>query len=765
MFYHYKHKNEKEETIEVCGIPFSVTKNERGAVQKIPQNTQLLPAGSDAHLEFPAACDVLFFLGMATDSLYCSEWWAQNETMYDNSVRVFLGDRLMRIRVIFEDRTEELISVIFGVNAWNYHLYYRPHEREELLSWDAPYQEPFVSDPAAKAMKDTCLKLMENTDPEAEKCTKWVFGYRLRQGKKIKEIVLVKEESKQANIAISAVTGLLAGGEIDPSWTLLDQDFFIKRAYFADLDRLARRLYQFRDELPDSDPKKEIEGFDAPDITFSGAPMADIYTNVYRMNIMDMAYGKVDDDGRSHTSTPFTCNFGCYLGFGTFKEGSDAYGGHVWTRDIGRTLMELCNTGYTRRVLPAADYLHELLYYKSHRFPIPHWKRVANLIPSENEPSGLDGNENDGHASVMLFIYTLYRKGIADIQWLKKNEKHLRDAADYYLWQKDNPEASNFSDMLYSMSEASTQITGGYDLFSNLISSYALTAYARLFTALGDTAYAKTLVDTAESIRAAACRHFTMTHPRYGEVLTDTTDDCWTYEYKRMVDLLIHSDLFGYDMATDAPELFDLMTRTFMAQKEAFYAPESGRQMGYGQGYLTQAAIMLDLYEEMTDCIEAAAMFCYHHTDHNYIVPEGVIVHPSKRYWFRNSDLGNAVQQAEIVKCSRLLMGIDDILPERGLRLVPRLPERWNRLQAEAFPVNTKSKGIVPFSFTYSRGKHSGKLTAFDDERAYTADWSGDAEVACIRMGPFPTPWITVSAGEITKVANINGNYFAYVKV
>lgn len=28
----------------------------------------------------------------------------------------------------------------------------------------------------------------------------------------------------------------------------------------------------------------------------------------------------------------------------------------------------------------------------------------------------------------------------------------------------------------------------------------------------------------------------------------------------------------------------------------------------------------------------------YHHTDHPYIVPESVILHGSKRCWFRNSD-------------------------------------------------------------------------------------------------------------------------------
>lgn len=106
-------------------------------------------------------------------------------------------------------KPEDLISVIFGVNAWNYNLYYRPKEEEQLMAFDAPYQEPFVSDPNAKALKDAAMKLMENTSESAEKCTKWVFGYRVRSDKKIKEIMLLREDSKRANVAVSAVTGLL----------------------------------------------------------------------------------------------------------------------------------------------------------------------------------------------------------------------------------------------------------------------------------------------------------------------------------------------------------------------------------------------------------------------------------------------------------------------------------------------------------------------------------------------------------------------------
>ena len=150
--------------------------------------------------------------------------------------------------------------------------------------------------------------------------------------------------------------------------------------------------------------------------------------------------------------------------------------------------------------------------------------------------------------------------------------------------------------------------------------------------------------------------------------------------------------------------------------------------------------------------------------DSSYIVPEGVIVHGSKRFWYRNSDLGNAVQQAEIVKCARLLLGIDDIAPERGLRLVPRLPDGWTSLETEAYTVTKADRTVVPFSFSYRRGTGAGKITASDGECSYTADWNGDAAVDWIRMGPFNRPEIQIAGGAKGSVRKIQDRYFVYVK-
>jgi len=753
-FFKYQHPEDPED-ITVCGIPFSVTRDQNGAVAGLEQEKMY---------DFSASCDVLFFLGMTVEFFGCSEWWGSYEAQYDHSMRVYIGDRMKNIIVEYEDMTEELIFVHFGVNAWNYNIYYKSHDYEKCrYGWNM-MQEPFASDPSAKALLDKSLKLMENTDPSAEKRTKFVFCYRLRPGKKIKTIRFREAQGKYSDIAISAVTGLKTGAPIDPAWPLVDEDFFMRREYFADADRLARRLYQFKDDLPKSDPKKEIEGFAAPDITFTGAPLAEIYTNVYRMNITDMVENKVSEDGHAHTSSPVAANFGGYMGFGTYKIEHGGYSNHVWSRDIGRLMMELTNYGCGEKLKSAVDYLHSLLYYRSNRFPIPHWKRVANWEIKEGEITDMDGNENDGHGSLMLFMYSLYRKGIVDLEWLRERKQALKDAADYFIWQKEHPEESVFNEILFSMTESSSQRGGAYDVFSNVLAAYGLIGYSRIFRDLGEEEYAKTLADLAEQLQAGIQKRFGMEHPRYGKVLADINEGGYTYGYKRMCYLMLHGDLYGYDMAADDPELFDLMTRTFLTQKEEYYAPESGRQMGYGQGYLTQSVIMLDLYEELTACVEAAAMFCYHHSDCNYIVPEGVIMHGSKRFWFRSADQGNGVQQAETVKCARLLLGIDDIMPERGLRLIPRLPLGWQSLQAEDYKVTTKDRRIVPFSFKYQAGAAEGKVVASDAANAYTADWSGDAEVEILRVGPFKTQDITVTGGAVTEIKKIQDNYFAYVK-
>ena len=748
MFQVFKHPAINEE-LTVCGVPFGICRQD-GVVRKVEGN----------HLPVDGCYETLYFLGMSTDSWQCSEWWAQTEVQYDASIRLFFGDRVGRIRLIFDDRTEELISVIFGVNAFNYNLFFRPKPHEgNLMSFGAPYDEPFKSDPHARKLLEDALVMTENTAEDAEKVTKWVFAYKPRSDKRIIKIEWFKEEGKRADFVVGGITGVPAGETDTTGLPAVDQSFFLRKAWYKPVEALKRRIYQYLDEIPASVELLPMEGFDAPDIRFYNKDGLDIYTNVYRRNIMDMAYHKITDDGMTHTSSAMTANFGCYIGFGSYNI-SDSYGGHVWTRDIGRMLIEVISMGYFDRAIMAVDKLHELLYYPSVRFKIPHWKRVANLIAQNENDLFNEGNENDGHASIMMAVYSLYRKGGVGKDWLIANRDHLKAAADYYLWQESHPAESNFNGILYSHSETSSQTFGGYDLYANIISSIALELYARLFDVLDEGDYAADLRRLADKLRGGCAERFLMDHEKYGRVWTDTTDDCWTYEYKRFADLILSSDYRSLDMASADEALFEMMTRTFAAEREVYYNPYSGRQMGYGQGYLTGAVLMLDLVEEYTACVNASANLCYHHTDVPYVVPEGVICHGSGQYWFRNSDLGNAVQQAEIVKEARLMLGVDDFDPA-ALKIIPRLPTTMTAMEAKGLPVIT-ANGVRTVDYRYERSTDL-PLWATDGHTAYSMSLAGDVTVGEVRFGPFKDKNITAS-GEILRIDQVQGYYYVYIR-
>jgi hypothetical protein len=748
--YKFAENKKANKDLTVLGIPFRVYEKD-GKIEKI----------TDGTLSLPGRYGALYFLGMATDSWQCSEWWGQQEVLYDSTTRLFFGDRIGHFRIIFEDKTMELVSVIFGVNAFNYNLYFKPKPNEgNLMSFEAPYDEPFRSDKEAKKLLDGALILNENTADDAEKASKWIFCYKPRPDKSIVCIEWHKEEGKRADLCFSAVTGLTSDCGDGSGLRSADLDFFLKKSWYKPLDALKHRIYQYRDEVPDTVDLLETDGFDAPDIRFYNAGGLDVFTNVYRRNIMDMAYGKITDDGMPHTSTAGTANFGCYIGFGTFNY-SASYGAHVWTRDTGRMLIEVTNAGYFDRVRAAVGKLHEMLYYPSLRFKIPHWKRVANLVAQNENDTFNEGNENDGHASIMTAIWYLYHKGGVDKAWLTENKEHLKAAADYYLWQRDNPEESNFDRVLYTHSETSTQILGGYDLYSNFISYYAELLYASLFDELGDHVYAEKLRAFCKELKAGIFDRFVMDHPRYGKVLTDTTDDCWTYEYKRFVPALICTDFLAYDLHDADPELFGLCKRTFDAEKEVFYNAYSGRQMGYGQGYLTNCALALDLYGEYSECVDASAKLCYHHTDVPYVVPEGVIMHGSGEFWFRNSDLGNAVQQAEIIKEARLMVGADD-LSGKGYRLIPRLPSYMTRAEVKELPVRL-SDGVSRISFVYSRGAQY-PVFATDGNVSYSFGLDSGEKPEYVRFGPFGQSDIQTN-GKLLKTEEINGKYYAYIEI
>lgn len=741
-----------DEELTFHGIPFQVERKE-GCVTSLVTHFGLF----DEQKRYPVGqkCGALCFLGMTTQAWECSEWWGQSERFFNYNGRLFIGDKVGRIHVVYEDDQEDVIPVLFGINVWNYDLFEQPKKHEVgLTTFSGPYREPFASDCAAEKLFYDSMVCMENNGEKAEKSTKWTFVLKTNPDKAV-QYVRMSKDCKNAGFNVSAITALDAGSELDANIRAVDSRFFLRKDYFMAADRLARRLYQFRDELPGKDTKIELEGYDGPDVNFFGNGLADIFTNVYQVNMMDMAHIKIDETGRTHTSSKNPWEFGFYCGMGSYAK-STCYYDHVWSRDVGRTVVEVANAGYRERTRLAADDFHELLYYPIEHYKMPHWKRIANFTPEHGDIfHSIQGKENDGHAAMMLGIFSAFNKGYLSLEWLQANKRKLFDAANWFVWQIQNPKESGFDKVLCSNSEASTQTNATYDLFSNTMAATALQAYAKIFAYMQEPEL-EDMCNKYAKILHEGCREvFLMQHPRYGKVYTDTIDDCWTYEYKRFIPLFIKADTVGYDIHHDAKETFDVMDRTFKAQKEEFYYPEAGRQMGYGQGYLTQAVLMLDDFEELTKCVETTAMFCYHHSDVPYMVPEGVVISGNKQCWYRNSDLGNAVQQGETIKSARLVIGLDDIDKTRGLRIVPRLPDSWQGMDIKDYGLTDTEFALRKAEYRYERMENGYKLHFASDQ---------PMEIDYVRVGPFLTDKLSAN-GHAMKIVQIGSRYFAYIAI
>jgi hypothetical protein len=718
----------EKKDLEFEGVPFTIcTKNKRSL-----HMSYLKPVRVGAEIE-GFCC-----LGMTTqaESGECG-WIGEKYNAWQR--KLFIGDMLGRIDILYVGNVMDAIPLIFGVNVWNYDLFFNRKEYEgEVYPIRTPYREPFDSDiNAAKLLKEA-LKLYEC---DGDKYTKFIFTFRTRK-RAVESITLKISPGRLVGVGISAITTFSDPNILlDEKWNSTDICYYVKKKYFSSMDRLARRLYQFCDDIPEFFQQDIPDGYSGPVISFKGTREAELLANVYYHNIYDMANSKVEKDGTLHTSSRNAPCYGFYSGIGTYRDkGQYNYYKEIWSRDIGRLLCELAEHGESVKCKSAAEVLLKYLYDPGIIYKKPNWKRIVNASELGVWPESYGsitfsqfarGKENDGHASVLIMLYRLYRHGIVDRCWVKENFTALMDAAEWYCWQMDNPEESGFEDVLCSESEASYGDYGGYDLYSNTYAYHALVAVSRLAEAVGEEKSCKRWDKYASRLHSGIKKLFYGCNERHGTVLCEPESDNWPLDLKRLAGLLLFPELFSYEPSDSDPEMLKIWRNTYEAQKEMYFSPMAGGSMGYGQGFLTQIAMLLDEVEDYSACLDWVARFSYYHTGYKYIVPEGVTYHPSGRFWYRHTDLGNAVQQAEIMKCIRLVLGLDDLDPEQGLKLVPRMPDRWQSLEADGYKVAAYvdcNLSMLPVHFYYKRMENGYKLGF---------ECSVPVKMAYIRVGPF----------------------------
>lgn len=688
-----------------------------------------LSSNGPARVEVGGRLKRIFLLGM-TDSTRGRAW--SNPLYYP--ARFFIGDEMGKIRLDYADGSSEVFPLVLGEGIWFGKSFYQ-------------YPEPFNTDPRFRKALTGALRLYPHAavadgnyvavivpKPVPVRSIS-VEAASLQRGTPV--IAGITVNAAESNSVAGAIT--LTGHALSPEFEKFVEEKALRRAgenekqSQARLAELRRLLYTSDENFKGRVKAETPAGYSGPEVSFKGNIYADILANAFRYNVQDLS-AKVTEDGKYHTSTKGSLSWGGYNGFGTFRTNAGNYYNQSWCRDMGRSLQELTELGYTNEAVRCADYCFEM----ARRWETdPRLKIAGTVIPRHwcrviNTPTKGDCFENDGHGLVSVFLYLLWQRLPDRHAWLRARWPDVKAAGDWILWQFDHPEISRATNgVLHTMSECS--VMDGYSVYADAVCRDALQALAQMAESIGETNSAAQWRERAEKMRLAITSQYVVHDPKYGRVWTLDYAG-WPQQSTVLGPLIFLADQQGFAPEDDDPQWRLINEAAYHRlidthQPFGFYA----QAMGYGQGFITQSALLLDRMQDATTLLNWMAKEIYDPKFKSYIAPEGCEIDPSGRYWYRMGDLGNGVQEAETVKTLRLMIGVDDTQPGR-LQFYPRMPYGWNKIAVDKYPVLFEDAGNMETTFLRYQLERTGK--------GMKLKISADKALGrvAMRLGPFGEP-------------------------
>ena len=179
----------------------------------------------------------------------------------------------------------------------------------------------------------------------------------------------------------------------------------------------------------------------------------------------------------------------------------------------------------------------------------------------------------------------------------------------------------------------------------------------------------------------------------------------------------------GLDPQRLNKEMTDISRNTFQRQLNLPTGHHPLLGFGYGIGWLTKSALILDemddagkllmniakySYDKNMDYVDAARNIDWR--NQQWIIPEGVNLLPNGR-WHRIGDLGNGANQGIVLHALELCAGIDDTKPE-DFKIIPRVPAPVSGIAVADFPVMIpEGDGLVRAKIDYSFDRESCRFT------------------------------------------------------
>jgi len=669
----------------------------------------------------------------------------------DFSPRYFIGDELGRIKINYADGTNENYPLVLGDNLWWGQRFYN-------------YPEPFASNKEKLKILEDSLYLFPAKPVQGG----FRMGVIEPKNKKIVSIEFSDRKEKFGTPVINAMTVLLEDNSknikkgklfsiVKPEKEVL---CFIKNSVMKPegvcetekkqrLNNIRNAMYTTEKNFPKSVPVSKPKNYRGPDVKFGGGVYGEILENIFYHNLADMDKKADSETGQFRESTKNSASFGGYQGFGTYKEGHAPYWSDAWSRGIGREVPEYLAFGFYEKTKKCVDYcFRQARLWENKKddlkvkgVPLPgHWCRnIARPVVGKT----MGAFENDGHGMIMLTVHSLWRKLPKEEKnkWLKERWEDVKMAANWIEWQFENPEISGATnDVLLTDSEANFSIfTGigyGYTIYADYPCMDGLLGFAEMAESIGKNKEAAKWRARAEKMKKGMEKNY-IERIKNKPPMWTRKHAGWSYLTSHLAPLIFLADRRGFKPEDDDPEWREINRVTYRRKIDKWsgkapmnddewwwYLPEENRYrnhkelyfpkhgnftvaMGYGQGFMTQAALLLDEMKDAEAMLDFIAQATYYAGYKSYIVPEGVEFDTEAKCWFRTGDLGNGFQQASIMKVIRLAIGVDDTNP-RKLTLIPRIPKSWKGLAVDKFPawVEAGNDGVkrVDLKFNYELG-------------------------------------------------------------
>jgi hypothetical protein len=652
----------------------------------------------------------------------------------DQSVRFWVGDTLGEIRLKYADGITDVYPLVLGQSVWWGRIFY-------------DYSEPFKTDAQLRTAFTSAIRLYP---PEPVADGNYIAVIKPRPAPIVSLTFEVSPE-KQGTIGIRGITletadtnaiantvPLSPPGKLSPEFARFAEEKPLLPVGEDDqqsrheLQDLRQALYSTDESFKGSIASSLPPGYTGPRVSFKGNTCANILAEAFYYNVQDIR-NKIDEEGMYHTSTKDALSWGGYKGFGTFRENFGRYNDVAYSRDMGRSLQEITMLGYTNDALRCADWALQI----AHRWQIDPRLEIDGAAVPQHFSMFVDrpergSYENDGHGLTTLFIYKLWQRLPDRDEWLRGHWPDVKGLGDWILWQFDHPEISKATNgLLHTLSESSGG--NGYSVYPDCICMDALRGLAVMADTIGQTDSAAQWRARADKMQEAITEHYIINDPKYGRIWT-LEHSGWPNKSTVLGPLIFLADFDGFAPGDEHDKWRPVNEAAYQRlidtyQPFGFY----GQAMGYGQGFVTQSALLLDRMRDATTMLDWAAREIYdprfNQFDH-FIVPEGVQISPSGQFWYRIGDLGNGVQEAEIVKALRLVIGVDDTRPDR-LQFYPRMPYDWNEIAVTDYPVLYENAGKTTTAHVAYKLKRAGKRMKLEIHTDH------DVGPVTMRLGPF----------------------------